>query len=44
MVRQKTSFSISLISVELTIFLILFKKHNDIDIADPSSMKDACQI
>ena len=31
-------------SLKLTIFLILYKKHVAIDIADPSSMQDACHI
>ena len=40
--RQKTSFFISLPSSKLTISLIFIYKHNAIDIADPSSMLDAC--
>ena len=40
--RQKTSFFISLPSSKLTIFPISIYKHNAIDIADPSSMLDAC--
>ena len=40
--RQKTSFFISLPSSKLTISLIFIYKHNAIDIADPSSILDAC--
>ena len=40
--RQKTSFFISLPSSKLTISPISIYKHNAIDIADPSSMLDAC--
>ena len=40
--RRKTSFFISLPSSKLTISLISIYKHNAIDIADPSSMLDAC--
>ena len=40
--RQKTSFFISLPSSKLIISLISIYKHNAIDIADPSSMLDAC--
>ena len=35
--RRKTSFSISLPSLKLTISLVLCTKHDAIDIADPSS-------
>ena len=40
--RRKTSFFISLPSSKLTISPISIYKHNAIDIADPSSMLDAC--
>ena len=40
--RQKTYFFISLPSSKLTISPISIYKHNAIDIADPSSMLDAC--
>ena len=36
--KEKTPFSVSLSSSKLTIFLILFTKHDTNDIADPSSM------
>ena len=42
--KEKTSFSISLLSLKLTIFLFLFSKHDTNDIADPSSMQDACHV
>ena len=42
--KEKTSFSIFLLSSKLTIFLFLFSKHDTNDIADPSSMQDACHI
>ena len=42
--RRKTSFFISLPSSKLTISLISIYKHNAIDIADPSSMLDACHM
>ena len=41
---NKTSFSISLQSLKLTIFIILFTKHDAIDNADQSSMQDPCHI
>ena len=40
--RRKTSFSISLPSSKLTISSISIYKHYAIDIADPSTMQDAC--
>ena len=40
--RQKTSFFVSLPSSKLTISPISIYKHNAIDIADPSSILDAC--
>ena len=40
--RRKTYFSISLPSSKHTISLISFYEHDAIDIADPSSMQDAC--
>ena len=40
--RRKTYFSISLPSPKHTISLISFYEHDAIDIADPSSMQDAC--
>ena len=44
-VRRKTSFSISLPSSKLTIFLSYsITKYDAIDIADPSSMQDACYM
>ena len=44
-VGQRTSFSISMPSSKLIIFLILFiSKHDAINMADPSSMQDACHI
>ena len=42
--KEKTSFSISLLSSKLTISLFLFSKHDTNDIADPSSIQDACHI
>ena len=42
--REKTSFSISLLSSKLTIFFFLFSKHDTNDIADTSSIQDACHI
>ena len=42
--KEKTSFSISLLSSKLTIFLFLFSKHDTNDLADTSSMQDACYI
>ena len=42
--KAKTSFSISLASLKYTVFPILFTKHDNINIADPSSMQDACHI
>ena len=42
MTRRKTYFSISLPSSKHTISLISFYEHDAIDIADPSSMQDAC--
>ena len=41
---EKTSFFISLPSSKLTISLISIYKHYAIDIADPSSMQDACHM
>ena len=41
---KKTSFSISLLSSKLTIYLISIYKHYAINIADPSSMQDACHM
>ena len=41
---EKTSFSISWLSSKFTIFLFLFSKHDTNDLADPSSMQDACHI
>ena len=41
---KKTSFFICLLSSKLTISLIFFYKHYAIDIADPSSIQDACQM
>ena len=38
--KEKTSFSISLLSSKLTIFLFLFPKNDTNDITDPSSMQD----
>lgn len=37
---KKTSFSISIPSLQLTFFLILFQKYDAIDTADPNSMQD----
>ena len=42
--KRKTSFPISLTSSKLTISLISINKNYAIDIADPSSMQDACHI
>ena len=42
--KTKNIFSISLPSSELTISLISFYEHDAIDIADPSSMQDACHM
>ena len=42
--KEKPSFSIFLLSSKLTIFLFLFSKHDTKDIADTSSMQDACHI
>ena len=42
--RRKASISISLPSSKLTISLFLFYKYDAIDIADPSSMRDACHV
>ena len=42
--RQKTYLSISLPSLKLTIFLILFTKNGISNIADPSSTQDACHM
>ena len=44
MTRRQTYFSISLPSSKLTISLISFYEHDAIDIADPSSMQDACHM
>ena len=41
---KKTYSLISSLSSKLTISLIFFYKHNAIDIADPSSIQDACQM
>ena len=41
---EKTSFPISLPSSKFTISLISIYKHYAIDIADPSSMQDACHM
>ena len=41
---EKTSFSISSPSSKFTISLISIYKHYAIDIADPSSMQDACHM
>ena len=41
---EKTSFPISLPSSKFTISLISIYKHYAIDIADPSSMQDACPM
>ena len=38
--KEKTSFSISLLSSKFTIFLFLFSKHDTNDLADTSSMQD----
>ena len=37
--KEKTSFSIFLLSSKLTIFLFLFSKHDTNDIADTSSIQ-----
>ena len=37
---KKTSFSISIPSLQLNFFLILFQKYDAIDTADPNSMQD----
>ena len=37
---KQTSFSISIPSLQLTFFLILFQKYDAIDTADPNSMQD----
>ena len=42
--KEKTSFSIFLLSSKLTIFPFLFSKHDTNDIADTSSIQDACHI
>ena len=42
--KRKTSFFISLPSSKLTISLISIYKHYAIDVADPSSMQDACHM
>ena len=42
--RKKTRFSISLPSSKLIISLIPIYKHYAIDIADPSSVQDACHM
>ena len=42
--KKKTPFSISLPSSKLIISLISTYKHYAIDIADPSSMQDACHM
>ena len=41
---KKTSFSITLPSSKLTTSLISTYKHHAIDIANPSSMQDACHM
>ena len=41
---RKTSSSISLLSSKLTILFYSIYKHDTIDIADPSSMQDACHV
>ena len=41
---EKKSFSISSPSSKFTISLISIYKHYAIDIADPSSMQDACHM
>ena len=38
---KKTSFSSSIPSLQLTFFLMLLKKYDAIDTADPNSMQDA---
>ena len=42
--KKKNLFSIALPSSKLTISLISIYKHYAIDIADPSSMQDACHM
>ena len=37
---KKKSFSISIPSLQLNLFLILFQKYDAIDTADPNSMQD----
>ena len=44
MTRWTTSFFVSLLSSKFTISLISIYKHYSIDIADPSSMQDACYM
>ena len=39
-----TPWKVSLTQTKVTIFLIQFTKQDAIDIADPSSMQDACHI
>ena len=39
-ITKKTSFSISIPSLQLNFLLILFKKYDAIDTADPNSMQD----
>ena len=39
-----TPLNVSLTQTKVTIFLILFTKHDAIDITDLSSMQDACHI
>ena len=39
-----TPWKISLTQTKVIIFLILFTKHEAIEIADPSSMQDVCHI
>ena len=41
--KKETSFSFPSPSSKLTIFLILYTKHH-INIADPSSMNNACYV
>ena len=42
--KTKTSFSVSLLCSKLTISFISINKHYTINIADPSSMHDACHM
>ena len=42
--KNYPGFYISLLSLQLTMFLILFTKRGTIDIADPSSMQDVSHI